>query len=797
MHLKQEYLKAIFDDAPIGLGIIQRGKIKFINRLGLRIFGYDSENEILNKRISSIIFEETYDKIKALLKTPKNIPDILELKGRRKDGTPFPFRIDISQIQLNGSLAQVLYLTDLSEIRRTEKSWQESELRYFSLVNNSPSAIAIHNEGKIVYVNPSAIKMLKGKSADEFEGKKITDFIHPKYHDLMTERIKKLLDNKNVPPIEEKIIRSDGTEIDVVVQAAPVIFENNPAIQVVITDITEQKQNERAIVESEKSYRGLFNNASDAIYIQAKNGSFLDVNESVTVMYGYPREFFIGKSPADLSAPGKNDLDALKKRLEKAYKGEPQMFNFWGKKKDGTVFPKEVRLSSGTYFGKKVIFAFARDISKRYAAESALKKSEARFRTLIEKSPVPIGMSRNGKLIFANDAYVKIFGYGSVRQIIGKPFIAEVAPAQREVITKQNKKREAGQFVPASYESVGLRKDGSTFPFLADVSLINLDDGLATLVFLKDLSEIKKAESEKLEFERQLLHAQKLESLGVLAGGIAHDFNNILMSVLGNAELAEYNLPDDHPAKSGVIAIQNAARRAAELTNQMLAYSGKGKFIIKPVNLSELVKEMTQMMKVSISKKANLNFDCHDNLPLIEADVAQIQQVIINLITNASEALNDKQGTITVKTGTTSERTGTTSNSEELISQKFSIGWPDQKSRYILEDLKEKRGAILTIHDYIKLAKEGNQISVDIVLEYVPAVEHFANHKNAQTFLTVDFTIECLGSTNYYERCLACYPTEEADGEKKIAAEVANERLRLLYQEFDGVGITYEKHFFE
>ncbi len=113
------------------------------------------------------------------------------------------------------------------------------------------------------------------------------------------------------------------------------------------------------------------------------------------------------------------------------------------------------------------------------------------------------------------------------------------------------------------------------------------------------------------------------------------------------------------------------------------------------------------------------------------------------------------------------------------------------------EDLKEKRRAILTIHDYIQLAKEGNQVSVDITLEYVPAVEHFANHKNAQTFLMIDFTIDCLGSTNYYERCLACYPTEEADGEKKIAAEVANERLRLLYQEFGAVGIAYEKMFFE
>ena len=113
------------------------------------------------------------------------------------------------------------------------------------------------------------------------------------------------------------------------------------------------------------------------------------------------------------------------------------------------------------------------------------------------------------------------------------------------------------------------------------------------------------------------------------------------------------------------------------------------------------------------------------------------------------------------------------------------------------EDLKERRGAILTIHDFIKLAKEGNPVSVDIALEYVPAVEHFANHKNSQTFLTVDFTIECLESINFYERCLACFPTEEEKEEKQIAIGVANERLRLLYQEFDDASIIYEKCFFE
>ncbi len=113
------------------------------------------------------------------------------------------------------------------------------------------------------------------------------------------------------------------------------------------------------------------------------------------------------------------------------------------------------------------------------------------------------------------------------------------------------------------------------------------------------------------------------------------------------------------------------------------------------------------------------------------------------------------------------------------------------------EDLKEERGPLLAIHDYINIAKEGNAMSVNVDLEYVPAVEHFANYNNEQTFLTVHFTIACLASTNHYERCLACYPTDEESAEKQIAIAVANERLRLLYQEFDDASITYKKCFFE
>ncbi len=152
--------------------------------------------------------------------------------------------------------------------------------------------------------------------------------------------------------------------------------------------------------------------------------------------------------------------------------------------------------------------------------------------------------------------------------------------------------------------------------------------------------------------EEQMRNAQKLESLGVLAGGIAHDFNNLLVGVLGNASLALSELPADSPARQFVQDVETSAQRAAELTRQMLAYSGRGKFVVEPLNLSHVVHEMTQLLGRVISKRARLSLHLRDDTPPIVADATQLRQVVMNLITNASDALLGESGLVTVRTGT-------------------------------------------------------------------------------------------------------------------------------------------------
>ncbi len=161
----------------------------------------------------------------------------------------------------------------------------------------------------------------------------------------------------------------------------------------------------------------------------------------------------------------------------------------------------------------------------------------------------------------------------------------------------------------------------------------------------------QQAEEERRHLEIQMLQTQKLESLGVLAGGIAHDFNNLLTSVIGYSELARAQLPASSAVGGFIDEAVEGARRAAELTQQMLAYSGKGKLMVEPVQLSVLVTEITRLLEVSISKKCVMRFDLMEDLPACMVDATQIRQVVMNLIINASDAIGERSGVISVTTG--------------------------------------------------------------------------------------------------------------------------------------------------
>ena len=186
---------------------------------------------------------------------------------------------------------------------------------------------------------------------------------------------------------------------------------------------------------------------------------------------------------------------------------------------------------------------------------------------------------------------------------------------------------------------------------------------------------------QNMEREAQLQHAQKLESLGVLAGGIAHDFNNLLMSILGNAELARLELGPDSPVAEECEAIEMASQRAAELTRQLLAYSGQGRVFLETIDLSHLVREMSELLRVSVSKRAKFDYQLADGLAAIAGDAAQVRQVVMNLITNASDAVQEHRGEVSVRTG-------------EMFADRMYLG-----ESYLDDDLPEGQYVFIEVSD--------------------------------------------------------------------------------------------------
>ena len=201
-----------------------------------------------------------------------------------------------------------------------------------------------------------------------------------------------------------------------------------------------------------------------------------------------------------------------------------------------------------------------------------------------------------------------------------------------------------------TFETMHLRKDGSAFPVEITASAINHKGESCHVAFVKDMTDRKRAEEQRLTMERALLEAQKLESLGLLAGGVAHDFNNLLTAMMGNVSLARGLVEGGTSLAVHLDHIQTAAQRAADLARQMLAYSGRGKFAIEVLDLRSVIRETEELLRASVPRNVSMSHELGDVPVWIEADAAQMRQVVMNLLINAAEAIGDDEGSITMRT---------------------------------------------------------------------------------------------------------------------------------------------------
>jgi PAS domain S-box-containing protein len=385
----------------------------------------------------------------------------------------------------------------------------------------------------------------------------------------------------------------------------------------------------------------MVHSADDAIIGKTIRGIVQTWNPGAERLYGYSSEDMVDRDMIILLPPDRSDEEAF--ILDRIARGERvDHFDTVRRRKDGRLISVSVTISpimdrNGSVIGASHV---ARDITA--GAESQLAR--ARLAAIVESSDDAI-VSKNLKGVVQtwNKGAERVYGYSTV-EMIGMPMSILLPPDRPDEEATILERLGKGDRVD-HFETARMRKDGTRIEVSLSISPVYDLEGHVIAA-----SHVARDITERRSLEVQRLHAQKLESLGVLAGGVAHDFNNLLTGILGNASLVMEDLAPANPNHRVLGECVRAAERAAQLTRQLLAYAGKGRFLTEAINLSALVREISALVQASISRKVQVRLELAADLPLIDADAGQIQQVIMNLIINGAEAVGENVGLVVCTT---------------------------------------------------------------------------------------------------------------------------------------------------
>lgn len=409
---------------------------------------------------------------------------------------------------------------------------------------------------------------------------------------------------------------------------------------------------------ADQPYRIMVETMQEGAANLTAEGAILYANNRLASMLQTPLERLVGKPFEAYITPGDRAFfrTLLENTIHQRVGGEIVLHSA-----EGDSVPVQVSCGASSHSGGEAISVVFTDLTAQKRTEAELKRTKDILQTAMDQSPAGIAIADapEGRLHYVNRAGLSILGGNEralnaigidqyldrwlILDVDGEPLDLQELPIVRAI-----------RFGETTSRELTIRRgEGDDRIILANAAPIRAEsqDVAAAVVVFTDITAIKTAEKERLTFEKLMFETQKLESLGVLAGGIAHDFNNILTTIIGNADLALMHLRPESPAIDNLRKVLDASTRAADLSRQMLAYSGKGKFTIEALDMNRILEEMLNMLEVSISKSAILRLNLSPDLPSVEADATQLRQVVMNLILNASEAIGEKSGVIAVTTG--------------------------------------------------------------------------------------------------------------------------------------------------
>jgi PAS domain S-box-containing protein len=509
-------------------------------------------------------------------------------------------------------------------------------------------AIVLADADGVIRWAGAATPAVLGYEPDDLIGIRLSDLVEPTDRDRWQQFLEAMFDQPGVACRGAfRHRRKDGGVRWVEGVARNLLHEPRVgAIAISYRDVTERKEAESVVKSAEDRYGHLFALATDIIFEADAEGYFRFVNPRTLLVFEYALNEVIGRRFTEFIRPDyRNEI--LNHYYLQTTRGVPSSYvEFPALTRSG----REVWLGQNAWIikdgrGKFIgMQAVARDITERRRAEDALRAAEAKYRGLVEHSLVGVYILQHGRMVYVNPKAAQMLQYTQQELVDAPSAFAFVHDQDRQVIIDQLERLRAGAMPSVNLMVRGLRKDGEVVQVEASASMTEFGGEPAVLATVMDVSD-------RVKLEEQLRQAQKMEAIGRLAGGIAHDFNNLLTAIRGNAELMSHKVKRNPAMAAEVEEILHAADRAASLTRQLLAFSRKQ--VLQPValDLNEIVSGVARMTRRLIGTEAHLRLDLGQGLPQVLADPAQIEQVLLNLIVNARDAM-PSGGTINVRTAT-------------------------------------------------------------------------------------------------------------------------------------------------
>jgi two-component system, cell cycle sensor histidine kinase and response regulator CckA len=563
--------------------------------------------------------------------------------------------------------------------RDAEAKLRESEESLATTLESiGDGLIATDATGRIIRANPVACA-LTGYPAAEALGRNLGDIfriVNETTREPVESPVEKVLREGMVVGLANHavLIARDGSERPIADSGAPIRDRSGRihGVVLVFRDQREERDAERALRESEARKEAILAAALDGIVTVDRQGIVMEFNPAAQLTFGYAREDAVGKALAELIIPPslrERHLVGFQRYLETGV--GPilrKRIEIQAMRSDGSEFPVELAIVPAHSHDGVFFTGYIRDLTERRQAAEALEASEARFKHLAASGIIGIiVVDTLGNVFEANDAFLRIVGFARDDLVSGRVRWADMTPPEWRALDDAAIEQLKATGVAKPWEKEYLRKDGTRAPVLVGVAML---DPPRAIAFVLDLSEQKRIEQDRAHAlsaaerhsagreraeqalrstEEQLRQAQKMEAVGTLAGGIAHDFNNLLSVIIGYVDMLIGELPAADPMHADLKQVRQASWRASDLTRQLLAFSRRQVLKPKIVNLNDTLTSTERMLRRVIGEDIEMTLIVSPNLGMVRVDPGQLEQVVLNLLVNARDAM-PTGGKLTIET---------------------------------------------------------------------------------------------------------------------------------------------------